>query len=281
MVPKSYVGKSPAMVVIALQFGMELGLQPMQSLQNIANINGNPSIWGDAALALCINSPVCEYVIEDDLETIKKYQKAVCKAKRRNSPVEVVRTFSYEDAKVAKIFENAVWKTYPQRMCQMRARSFCLRDTFPDVLKGLALAEEVMDYSGQTIESTSIPASAKDSPSPTPAPEPTIGRDKATAFYKLYKVNGWSPDESKAFLKEAFGIEPPKTSADIPVAEEKKAMDWAGTKAPIRVEADGLFESLGYTDKEFLDFCNARKWNFVKIIADQKAEIERRNAQEQ
>jgi hypothetical protein len=34
---------------------------------------------------------------------------------------------------------------YPKRMRQMRARAFALRDVFPDVLRGLPVAEEVMD----------------------------------------------------------------------------------------------------------------------------------------
>ncbi len=54
MLPKSYKDATAATIVVALQFGMELGLQPLQSLQNIASINGQPGIWGDAALALVL-----------------------------------------------------------------------------------------------------------------------------------------------------------------------------------------------------------------------------------
>lgn len=38
------------------------------------------------------------------------------------------------------------WTQYPKRMMQMRARSWALRDVFPDVLRGMPVAEEVMDY---------------------------------------------------------------------------------------------------------------------------------------
>ena len=37
------------------------------------------------------------------------------------------------------------WQQYPKRMRQMRARAFALRDVFPDVLRGLPVAEEIMD----------------------------------------------------------------------------------------------------------------------------------------
>jgi hypothetical protein len=133
-------------VVVALQLGIELGFAPMQSLQCIANINGNPSVWGDAALALVMSSGLLEKIEEDDFETIKANKKAVCVVKRKGDPVEKKITFTYEDAKAAGILDRGVWKTYPYRMCLMRARGFALRDKFPDVLKGLKLAEEVMDY---------------------------------------------------------------------------------------------------------------------------------------
>jgi hypothetical protein len=64
MVPKDFKGK-PANCLIAIQWGGELGLKTMQAIQNIAVINGRPSLWGDVMLALVRNSPLCEYVVED------------------------------------------------------------------------------------------------------------------------------------------------------------------------------------------------------------------------
>ena len=54
MVPKQYQRK-PQDILVAVQWGYELGLQPLQALQNIAIINGKPSVYGDAALALVKN----------------------------------------------------------------------------------------------------------------------------------------------------------------------------------------------------------------------------------
>ena len=42
--PKDYKGK-PENVIIAVQMGADLGLKPMQALQNIAVINGRPPNW--------------------------------------------------------------------------------------------------------------------------------------------------------------------------------------------------------------------------------------------
>ena len=51
-----------------------------------------------------------------------------------------------DDAKAAGLLgKQGPWTQYPKRMRQMRARAFAVRDVFPDVLKGLPVAEEVMD----------------------------------------------------------------------------------------------------------------------------------------
>lgn len=139
IVPKDFIGK-PGNVLVAIQWGMELGLKPMQAMQNIAVINGRPSLWGDAVLALVLASPVCEYVQEWE-----ENGTAFCKVKRRGKP-EDIQTFSEEDAKKAGLIgKQGPWSQYPKRMKKMRARAFTLRDNFADVLKGIQIAEEVMD----------------------------------------------------------------------------------------------------------------------------------------
>ena len=139
MVPKDFKGK-PGNCLVAIQWGMEIGMKPMQAMQNIAVINGRPSLWGDALIALARSSPLCEYIIESQTDSM-----AVCRVKRRGEP-EQERTFSMADAKLAGLVgKQGPWGQYPKRMMQMRARAFAIRDVFPDVLKGLACAEEVMD----------------------------------------------------------------------------------------------------------------------------------------
>lgn len=145
LAPKGFE-KKPNDAFIAIQWGAEVGLKPLQALQNIAVINGRPSLWGDAVIAIVRSSPLCEYIKEsDDGNT------ATCRVKRRGEDEEV-RTFSMEDAKTAGLFgKQGPWTTSPKRMRQMRARSFALRDVFADVLKGMPIAEEVMDYEEKDI----------------------------------------------------------------------------------------------------------------------------------
>lgn len=142
MVPKDYRGK-PANVLVAVQMGREVGLSPMQAIQNIAVINGRPSLWGDAMLAIVRAHHLCRGVYEefDDASMT-----ATCRV-RRQGDADTVRTFSQQDAQTAGLWgKQGPWTNYPKRMLQMRARAFALRDAFPDALRGLSSAEEVGDY---------------------------------------------------------------------------------------------------------------------------------------
>ena len=151
-VPKAYRGK-PNDVLICAQYAQEIGLGIVEGMRSIAVINGKPSVYGDGLLALCYSSSVCEYVKEhpilDDLGNITGY---ICEAKRKGQDAKMAR-FTIDDAKRARLWEkkghggqDTPWITYPQRMLQMRARGFALRDAFPDVLKGLITREEADDY---------------------------------------------------------------------------------------------------------------------------------------
>jgi hypothetical protein len=145
MVPKAYQGK-PQDILVCVQWGFEMGLAPMQALQNIAVINGKPSVYGDAMMALVQASAVCEDVEEFFENEGTPNPVAVCVAKRKNRK-PVIAKFSVEDAKRAGLWgKQGPWSAYPKRMMQMRARGFALRDAFPDVLKGLISAEEAADY---------------------------------------------------------------------------------------------------------------------------------------
>lgn len=145
MIPKQYQGK-PNDVLVCVQWGYEMGLAPMQALQNIAVINGKPSVYGDAAMALVQNSPVCEDIEEYIEEEGTANPVAVCVAKRKGRK-PVTAKFSVDDAKRAGLWgKQGPWSQYPKRMLQMRARGFALRDAFPDVLKGLITIEEALDF---------------------------------------------------------------------------------------------------------------------------------------
>jgi hypothetical protein len=173
MVPRAYQGK-PQDILVCVQWGMEMGLAPMQALQNIAVINGKPSVYGDALMALVQASPVCEDIEEFFEHEGTPNPVAVCVAKRKGRK-PVTAKFSVEDAKRAGLWaKQGPWTAYPKRMMQMRARGFALRDAFPDVLKGMITAEEAQDYQEETKpRQVAKPANPLDMVAPPPMIEQT------------------------------------------------------------------------------------------------------------
>lgn len=135
-------------ILIGMMQGMELGLPALMSLQSIAVINGIPSIYGDAMLAVVERSGLLE-----DFKEIPIYKtgtteiigyKTYAKRKGRVSPIET--KFDTDDAQRAGLLnKSGPWTQYRSRMLQFRSRSLCLRDGFSDVLKGLTSVEEAQD----------------------------------------------------------------------------------------------------------------------------------------
>ena len=144
LAPKQF--DTPEKILVAMQYGKEINLQPMEALRSIAVINGRPSIYGDALPKLVLASGKCE-IFEEWAEGKGDDWAAYCKVKRTD--METVRTekFSIADAKRAKLWgKSGPWTNYPQRMLKMRARAFAFRDMFSDVLAGFHTVEEVRDY---------------------------------------------------------------------------------------------------------------------------------------
>lgn len=146
--PKEFVGR-PGDVLCAIQFAVEVGLSPMQGLQNIAVINGKPSLYGDAALAVVKSHPSFISIVERDASEAAT-KGGECRIVVRNGDgthTEVVRAFSIADAtKAGLVGKSGPWSQYPGRMYQMRARAWAMRDALPEALKGIMIREEVEDY---------------------------------------------------------------------------------------------------------------------------------------
>lgn len=157
--------------MVAIMHGLEVGLTPMNALQSIAVVNGRPTVWGDGAIGLARGSGLLEWMEETyEGEEGSDAFKAVCRVKRKGEPRPVEGEFSVADAKVSGLWtkrgrdgQPTPWQQYPKRMLKMRARAFALRDGFADVLKGLAIKEEVEDYHNATLAPRDEP------PAPPPA----------------------------------------------------------------------------------------------------------------
>ena len=134
-VPTQFANK-PEAVFVAMMWSKVYGLPIVQGLQSIAVVNGKPSLYGDAALAVVNASGLLVDISEELTTDSNGCLTAVCTVKRKDRQTPTRRTFSQSDAEAAGLWGRNVWKSYPKRMLQMRARAFALRDAFPDVLSG-------------------------------------------------------------------------------------------------------------------------------------------------
>jgi len=215
MVPDQYQGK-PANVLVAVQWGYELGLAPMQALQNISVINGRPSVWGDSMVALVKAHPA--------FRGLKEWQEGdtcFCEVKRSlpDGEIEVtVKSFSMDQARKANLLNRPTWKSYPDRMLQMRARGFALRDSFPDALKGLITTEEAQDYpDAEPIDITPPAGHTSQTVKPAQKPAPTKA---ATASELVNAISQNDAEDAEVVNIEDIPEPGPSDVEDMPDGEE-------------------------------------------------------------
>lgn len=186
IIPTNYRNK-PEDIFVAISMGYQLGFPVEQSLQDIAVINGKPCLWGDGLLALVLNHPSYEWHKEEPIYSGQTITGYIFTIKRKgNDPHS--QTFTFDDAKKAGLFgKQGPWTNFPQRMLQMRARSWALRDKFADAMRGLSIKEEQEDI--ETIEAELV--------------KPTINESKTQV------------DKLKVLLKEPSKIAEQKNELKI------------------------------------------------------------------
>ena len=219
MVPKCYQGK-PQDTLVAMMMGAELRLNPIQSLQNIAVINGKPSIYGDAMLALVQRHPVYgghEESFDDATMT------ASCTVWRKGDEPHT-QTFSQSDAKTALLWgKSGPWTQYPKRMLALRARGFALRNKFSDVLAGLISREEAEDMPVEK-EVKGERVRPLQSASIAQPPNPKVNLDQINNLENALNVSGLEP----AIFLERADIQ---ALSDLPANRYKGALDWIKSQA--------------------------------------------------
>lgn len=150
MVPDHFRGK-PAAVLMAIQTARSRGLNPLTAIQQMANIFGRTSTYGEIPLAEAFASAKLEdfqeFFIdkegeEIDARDIKTQVFGACCIAKAFGRRPVVRIFTIDDAKTANLIDQPkrpTWQQYRKRMLQMRARGWALKDCVPEVTAGLEM----------------------------------------------------------------------------------------------------------------------------------------------
>lgn len=195
---------TPEQIFVAVVMGQEVGLSAMTAIQNTAVINGRPSVWGDAGLAICMASGVFDFAaFEEKLESDPESGfQATSTVRRLPNGKPCTRRFNDKMARDLGCYDKDTYKKSRARMYQWRARWWALRDTFADKLKGIKGAEEIIDLDPIDTEVVSntrvepvkaasgfeMPPAAEKKPrrakrEEAPAPEPINDVPHATAPY--------------------------------------------------------------------------------------------------
>jgi hypothetical protein len=226
--------RRPEQVLVAIMAGAEIGLPPFQAVQSIAVINSRPTLWGDSLLAVVQARGVR---LKEWFENEGDDLTAFCTVTRPEADEEpVTRSFSVADAKTAGLWmrkgsqgQDTPWVTYPKRMLQMRARSWCVRDSCSDIVRGIVVREEALDAEFTEVtpseEAPSVSAfldadiaaddgskiEVADAPEPEPEPEQVAEPEVVTDAPEPEQVNlkaqpsGFSPTlKWVAQVREAF-----------------------------------------------------------------------------
>lgn len=136
MVPAAYKGK-PANGAAAILYGDEIGLNPIQSLQNVFIVQGKPAIYARTAVALVRRHGV-------KVRTVSSTDESVTVSAERDGQIEEA-TWDVARATKAGYLSNAKYKSNPQEMLYSKAAMEVCRKIAPDVLLGIA-------YSGEELE---------------------------------------------------------------------------------------------------------------------------------
>lgn len=137
MVPKTYRGK-PDDSAAAILYGAEIGLGPLQSLQQIFVVHGLPSIYARTMVALVKGHGFKVETVESSDERV------TVKAESPRGEVEQA-TWDIARATKAGYTSNAKYKSDPQAMLYSKAASEVCRKIAPDVLLGIAYSAEELE----------------------------------------------------------------------------------------------------------------------------------------
>lgn len=193
--------RAVAEAVVKIQYGAELGIGPMQSLQGISLIQGKPAVGGILLAAKVKSSGRYNYrVVKHTAEEceIEFYEKGKpC----GNSG------FTISDAKKMGVYDrNPNWKTIPKNMLFARAISNGARWYCGDAFSGpIYSSEELMDEPAIAAE----PVVVLDAP-PTPAP-----KKKKNQPNKLIAAMGVETKEEPPGPPPVDEPPPPEPGSDI------------------------------------------------------------------
>lgn len=131
-IPKRYIGK-PNDIMTTMLMGREMGIAPLEALNEIYIVNGKPSASGKLLAAMIWRAGhiiICNPSVDG----------AVVRSWRKIGTTYMQMpdvAFTREDAERAHLMEKDTYKEYPAAMMSWRALTLAARLHFPDVVSAI------------------------------------------------------------------------------------------------------------------------------------------------
>jgi len=160
--------------------GAELGAKPMQALRSVSIVKGKLSLTADFTVALCVRSPVCEWM--RCVETTP--ERATYETQRRGHPAPSRLTWTIAQAQAAGLASSQTWRAHPAAMLRARCASALARSVYPDLVAGVYDPDEAaeIDRDGKP-ENIEQPHAELDGAALEPEPAPEQDPEALQAFF--------------------------------------------------------------------------------------------------
>ena len=158
------LGKNPEFAPVmagCIMYGAEAGLSPMEAANSVYVIKGRPSLSAEAKHALVLSHPACRWFRVWSHAAEGGELAATAETHRDGDPEPQRVTVTAGQFSHLSSGSDG-WKRYPDRMLIARARSRLAQQVYPDVLRGLATAEEVRDEPALEVGWSESPAEEPD-----------------------------------------------------------------------------------------------------------------------
>lgn len=129
--------KSAGAVLTAILYGQEIGLTPMQALQDVQVIQGKPTISAAGLQAKVLEAGGSIREIE--------HTDKICRLEFKRGKEIREFSFAWEEAVLMGLAAKDNWRKMPKDMLYARAVSRGARRMFADVIRGFYSKEEMLD----------------------------------------------------------------------------------------------------------------------------------------
>lgn len=141
LLPPALKGREADIFTMILA-GMELGLPPMSALRGMYIVNGKPALEAKTKAAICLQRGAALYITRVEYTS----EATTWETLRKGSAEPVKSRYTRKEAKEAGLLDkDGPWRNYAQRMISHRALGWLCDDVYPDIVLGVATAEDFDD----------------------------------------------------------------------------------------------------------------------------------------